>query len=672
MTQSICVGDDMISRVCLAAFLTVFAATSFSPVAAAPGADVYGAHPDLSDVAISPDGKYLAMIVPKGDGRGVRIVRIGGTSCSFGTTDIKVRDIFWANSERLVTEVSFTKDLDKGARDSRYVYEFYRAISVDTNCGDAKELLADMPGLRYITGFEFLGRAPDGRNLLFAAISVGDTIVPVDSRLKGISTTSYDVYLVDAVTGKSQKYEKGSPKTIAWFADAAGKLPLRLETEETSGRIKAVARIGGSSDWETVYDSDAVRDASRKLAFLGVGNRPDTAFVSTRNGGDKEGIFEFDFKSKSVTRQLFQHQRVDASGLIVDSYSQQAVGVSYIDDQPAEQYFDLDYARMQADLQATFPGELVAVRSVSSDRKKFVAYVEGAQNPAGAYQFVDMTIPDMSKIGSRYPSIGAADIAPVKPIAYQARDGMTIPAYLTLPPGSGGKNLPLVVLPHGGPASRDDASFDAWPQFLATRGYAVLQPQFRGSEGFGARHLSAGRHKWGLTMQDDITDGVNHLVANGTADAAKVCIFGWSYGGYAALAGLAFTPDVYKCGASGAGPSDLLLLVGDAARRSESVYLGGKSWRYFIGDPTTDRERLIATSPAKHAAKIKAPLLLIHGKDDTVVPFRQSAVMSDAMKAVGKPVEMLIVDGDDHWLSYSSTNKRMLQELELFFGKHLK
>jgi len=643
-----------------------------SAATAAPGADVYGAPPELSRVIISPDGSHLAMISPQGDTGAVRISKIGGTSCSFGSGDLKFRDIFWANPERLVAEVSFTLVGDKGSSDTTYTYEIHRAVSVNTSCQDAKELLADLRGLGNITGFDFVGRAPDGKNLLVAAINVGPTARPVDSRLKGIGTTGIDVFLVDAATGKSQKHDDGSNRTIDWFADSAGNLPLRLEKDEKSGRISAQARIGGSKDWQTVYDSSNVSDPARGIGFLAIGNRADTAYVISRNGGDKYGIYEFDFKTKAISRQVFQHQRVDASDLILDRYSQQAVGVAYIEDLPVAQYFDRGYAQMQADLAATFPGEYVEVRSVSSDRKKFVAYVEGAQNPGGAYHFVDMTIPDMSKIGSRYTPITAADIAPVKSFTYQARDGLAIPAYLTLPPGSSGKGLPLVVLVHGGPAARDDASFNEWPQFLATRGYAVLQPQFRGSSGFGARHQETGRHKWGLEMQHDITDGVKHLIANGTADAAKVCIFGWSYGGYAAMAGLAFTPELYKCGASGAGPSDLLLLVGDASRRSESVYLGGDSWRDRLGDPTKDRERLIATSPAKHVANIKAPLLLIHGSDDIVVPIRQSLVMQAAMKAAGKPVELVTISGDDHWLSRPSTNKRVLRELERFLAVNLK
>jgi dipeptidyl aminopeptidase/acylaminoacyl peptidase len=652
--------------------LLISASFCAAGTSAAPSADVYGAAPEVQQPVVSPDGRHLAMVVPSGDQRAVHILKIGGARCSFSSGTTKLRDIFWANADRLVARVSFTFAADPAARDTRYTYEIYRAISVDTNCQGTKELLSDLRGLGNITGFDFVGRAPDGKNLLVAALNVQAPAKMVDTRLKGVQLTSYDVFLVDASTGKSEKFETGSNRTIEWFADATGQLPLRLEKEENSGRITAQARIGGSKDWQTVYDSAAVSDPSRSLSFLAVGNRPDTAYVTTRNGGDKYGIYEFDFNTKGISRQVFQSQRVDADRLLFDGYSQQAVGVSYINDLPTAEYFDRGYAQMQADLAATFPGERVQVLSVSADRQKFVAYVEGAQNPGGVYHYVDMTIPDMSKIGARYSALSAADIASVTSFTYQARDGMTIPSYLTLPPGSAGKNLPLIVMPHGGPAARDDASFDPWAQFLATRGYAVLQPQFRGSDGFGFRHRDAGHHKWGLEMQHDITDGVKYLIANGTVDAAKVCIYGWSYGGYAAMAGLAFTPDLYKCGASGAGPSDLLLLVGDAARRADSVHLGGKTWREWLGDPTQDRERLLATSPARHAGNIKAPLLLIHGKDDTVVAHRHSLVMSDAMKSAGKPVELITIEGDDHWLSRASTSKRVLRELERFLGQNLK
>lgn len=665
----------MMRRVSLGSISALLVAASFGAGVAlgAPGADVYGAQPELALVTVSQDGTHLAMAVPQGDNGGVRIMKIGGSSCAFGAGKVKIRDVFWATPERVVVEVSFTHSYDKATDNPAYMQEFRRAISVNTSCEDPKDLLAEIKNINRTTGGQFLGPSADGKKVLFAALNLNQRARDIDTRLKGVSTSSLDVYAIDPNTGKNEKYEAGSNKTIDWYSDGAGRLRLRMDKKSESGdSYVMLARTGQAADWKSVYDSDAVTDTARIIHFAAVSGRTDTAYVMTRNGGDKFGVYEFDLNAKTLGRKLLQNSRVDADGPVVDSASQQAVGASFVDDLPTVEYFDASYAQMQADLAATFPGERVEIRSVSKDRKKFVAYVEGTQNPGGAYHFVDMTVPEMTKIGARYSTLTAADIAPVKSFTYQARDGLTIPAYLTLPPGSSGKGLPLVVLPHGGPAARDDASFHPWAQFLATRGYAVLQPQFRGSSGFGAKHQQAGYFKWGLEMQDDITDGVKHLITNGTANADKICIVGWSYGGYAAMAGLTFTPELYKCASAGAGPSDLLLLVGDTARRERTRYLADDSWRQWIGDPTRDRDRLIATSPVKHINRIKAPLLLIHGKYDTVVPIHQSEVMAGSMKDEGKTVEFIALDGEDHHLSKASSKKRTLQEWERFLAKNLK
>ena len=254
-------------------------------------------------------------------------------------------------------------------------------------------------------------------------------------------------------------------------------------------------------------------------------------------------------------------------------------------------------------------------------------------------------------------------------IEYLARDGKTIPAYLTLPPGGNRKNLPLVVMPHGGPEDRDSAHFDYLTQFIATRGYAVLQPQFRGSTGFGEAYRNAGRHEWGGLMQDDVTDGVRHLVADGTADPARICIVGGSYGGYAALAGAAYTSGLYACAASIAGVSDLPLMLIEVARQR-----GGDSdaiayWLGHIGEPMDPK--IAAKSPARSVATIRAPILLMHGIDDSIVPILQSESMSAALRKAGKPVKFVKLKGEDHWLSQSDTRLQVLQELEKFLAQYL-
>ena len=652
----------------ISAFAAIFAG---SLAHAAATADVYGSRPDVESPVVSPDGAFIAMVRPFGDLGGVRIVRIGATECNFEAADAKVHSIFWGSADRLVLRVSFTRNFGRSRRRPEDLEEIFAYVSVDTNCENAQELMVDLKDYQSLVDFRFIGRTRDQKRLLFAALDVDFMVVtPVFApRLR--DTSRLDVYAVDPATGKSERYEAGNRKTIGWIADTDGRLRLRIDVDERTGERTTFARVGALDTWELVDDTTA-SDGANSLNFQGISGNSDIAYVATRNGADTTGIFEFDLGTRKIGRRVYQNPRVDANELLTDDYSGRPVGVSYIEDFPTVEYFDSSYARMLADATATFPGEHVEIVSASSDAKKFIVRVEGRAHQSGAYQFVDLTVPAIDEIGPRYSRIPAQDFGAVRSFTYRSRDGLTIPAYLTLPPRSTGKGMPLVVMPHGGPASRDDASFDPWAQFLASRGYAVLQPQFRGSSGFGASFEEAGRFKWGLEMQNDISDGVKALIADGTVDAARICIFGWSYGGYAAMAGLAFTPTYYKCGVAGGGISDLLMLVGDLKRESPSVHLGGKYWLDIVGDPLVDKDRLIATSPVKRVADIQAPLLLIHGKDDTVVPIRQSATMANAMRRAGKVVEFVQLEGGDHWLTKASTSKQVLSELETFLAKHLK
>jgi dipeptidyl aminopeptidase/acylaminoacyl peptidase len=606
--------------------------------------------------------------MPLGENGGVKILNLaGGGNCGVAPSTVKVRDIFWVAPDKLAIRVSFFFVPEGAPSGPQYQYEIRRYIVVNADCRGGVDVLRDHKDYGRLAGFAFIGRMSDGRHLLFGAYNVrtAGMISEVTSvHMKRRDRTSLDVYKFDMTTGKSEPYQAGNADTVGWIADSAGNLRIRIDSDQND-RTRVFARLGESTSWEQVHDSGLNSDESRQIGFLAMSSQPDIAYVGTRNGEDKLGVYEFSLSAKSIGRLVFKHPKVDVDTLQLDSLTDQAIGAAYTLDYPSQEFFDRTYVQLQADVRATFPGEHVTIESATHDRKKFVALVEGPQNPTGVYYLVDMTGPSIGKIGARYASVTAADIGQVKAFSYQARDGLTIPAFLTLPPGSSGKNLPLVVMPHGGPHSRDTASFDPWAQFLASRGYAVLQPQFRGSSGYGAAHASAGRHKWGLEMQNDISDGVKHLIANGTANPSKVCIYGWSYGGYAAMAGLAFTPDYYKCGVAGAGISDLLLLLGDSKRR-------WGEWDDSIGSPINDRERLERTSPIRSVNRINAPLLLIHPKEDTVVPLRQSSMMAKAMQDAGKPVEYIELEGDDHWLSKASTSKRVLRELERFLGQHLK
>jgi len=256
----------------------------------------------------------------------------------------------------------------------------------------------------------------------------------------------------------------------------------------------------------------------------------------------------------------------------------------------------------------------------------------------------------------------------VRAVAFKAGDGMALTGYLTLPRARDPKGLPLVVFPHGGPAARDEPGFDWWAQAMASRGYAVLQVNYRGSDGLGEAFLSAGYGQWGRKMQTDLSDGVRYLAAGGIVDPKRVCIVGASYGGYAALAGATLDPGVYRCAVSVAGPAELRHFVAWSRQRSDVTAL--RYWDRFMGAKSASDRRLADISPADHADLATAPILLIHGKDDTVVPFEQSQMMADALKKAGKPYAFVVLSREDHWLSRGDTRLQMLQATMDFLAKN--
>jgi dipeptidyl aminopeptidase/acylaminoacyl peptidase len=285
------------------------------------------------------------------------------------------------------------------------------------------------------------------------------------------------------------------------------------------------------------------------------------------------------------------------------------------------------------------------------------------------YYLIDYNKGTADIVGEEYPSLVDATLGEVRELTYKARDGYEIPAFLTVPAGSGQQPLPLVVLPHGGPESRDARAFDWLAQFLASRGYAVLQPQFRGSTGYGEAHRRAGYRQWGRLMQDDVTDGVKALIEQGTVDSKRVCIVGASYGGYAALAGAAFTPELYACAVSINGISNLPAMLAFqetyAGKESDSV----SYWKDHIGLKTSSD--VVSKSPSRAATEVRAPVLLLHGVNDSVVPVSQSREMAKALKSLSKPHTLIELPGEDHWLSRSESRIRVLTELETFLANYL-
>jgi dipeptidyl aminopeptidase/acylaminoacyl peptidase len=458
------------------------------------------------------------------------------------------------------------------------------------------------------------------------------------------------LFKYDVASGFVRLIAKSSYPWTQWLIDESGAIAGEFiyRDEQKQWDLK----LGGTGRMRTVASGSAPIAVPRVVGFSAAGDSILMRFVE--NGEPlwkplflKDGSWGAPLEKG----QAFRRPIIDRkSGRIIG-------GVHGIDDSHYI-FFDNELqAHWDAVLRA-FPGERIDLLSHSDDYSRLLLRVFGA-NDGYVYALFDWYSHKAATLGKVYE--GLESVATVRHIAYRAADGLEIPAYLTLPRGRPEANLPLVVLPHGGPAVADSDRFDWWAQALADQGYAVLQPNYRGSS-VNDRFIAAGFGEWGRKMQTDLSDGVRYLAQQGTIDPRRVCIVGASYGGYAALAGVTLDPDVYRCAVSVAGLSDLKrMLHWINANVGRQDNLSQRYWDRFMGVSGASDPTLRAISPIEHIDAVRAPVLLIHGRDDTVVPFEQSEVMADALKHAGKSVEFVTLKREDHWLSRSATRFQMLQ-----------
>jgi dipeptidyl aminopeptidase/acylaminoacyl peptidase len=458
----------------------------------------------------------------------------------------------------------------------------------------------------------------------------------------------------------------GSGDSGDWIMDGHGHVVARVT--HTEHPLIDHLNINNNDSWKEIAHYDASGDGG--AGFVGL-NAAGTALVrfAYSDKSDKVELLEVS-KTDASEKTIYANPQFDVSEALTDPWTGRAIGYVYIDDKPEYVFLDPKMQAMETGLQVSFPGLIVRPVSWDVAVDKVIFSVSGPRSPE-AFYLLDRTTHQATPITHTYPELTAADLGEERPYPYTARDGVPISAYLTLPPGKPLKNLPAVIFPHGGPVARDEIGYDYMAQFFANRGYVVLQPNFRGSSGYGHKFTQAGYGQWGLKMQDDITDGVKKLIADGIADPKRICIVGASYGGYAALAGAAFTPDLYACAISWAGISDVGALM-----RDESDEYGHNSsvmsqWKLFAGDRFKDAARIQSVSPLYSVSRIKCPILLMHGTKDTTVPLNQSQLMRDALESAGKPVEYIAIEGDTHYLETASTRTRFFKEAEAFLAKYI-
>jgi len=471
----------------------------------------------------------------------------------------------------------------------------------------------------------------------------------------------FDVYRLDVNTGEMTMIAENPGNVQTWITDHDGRLRLALTTDGVNTSV--LYRERESEPWRTVATYD-FKESARPLLFT-FDNC--AVYVSSNVGRDRAAIFRYDLASGREVELLFEHDEVDVHRLLHSKARKTVTGVAFETDRLRYRFFDETRRRVQEFVDEQLPGHENHLVCGSRDELRFVVY-SGSDRTRGSYHLLDVEPLQLRKLFDASPWLDARELAAVEPVRFRSADGLTLRGYLTLPARGPRRGLPLVVHPHGGPWHRDSWGFDPEVQFLASRGYAVLQVNFRGSTGFGRRFLEAGFGQWGLAMQDDLTDAVGWAVAEGIADASRVAIYGGSYGGYAALSGLTRTPDLYACGISYVGVSNLFTWI-----RAFPPY-----WKPFlemiyemVGHPERDAERLRATSPYFNADRIRVPLLVAQGANDPRVRKEESDQIVEALRGRAVPVEYLVKNNEGHGFQNEENVFDFYRAMEAFLARHL-
>lgn len=592
-------------------------------------------NPEKAAFRLSPNGEYIAYLAPWKDRLNIHVRKVEDPEESAKRiTNVEDRDLggfFWESNETLV----YSKDAGGD--------ENYHLYSISREGGESKDL----------TPFEGVkARIVDDLEDID-----DEMLVSLNRRDKRI----FDVYRLKVSTGDLQLVAENPGNIAGWMTDHEGKLRVALTSDGVNTSLlyrdteDQEFRELITTDFRTSVDPELFTFDNKRL------------IVNSNLNRDRTAIVEFDPATGKEGALIFEHPEVDAGGVIYSRKRKVLQAVVYQTDKSAYHFLDQEREELQKFLESQFPGQEVYGRSRNRDEDRMIFAVASDRNPGTNYM-VDIPTKKITKLAVAMPWIKPEQMAEMKPISYQSRDGLTIHGYLTLPTGVEHKNLPVVVNPHGGPWARDGWGFSGETQFLANRGYAVLQMNFRGSLGYGRAFWEAGFKEWGKKMQDDVTDGVKWLEAQGIADPKRVAIYGASYGGYATLAGLAFTPDLYAAGVDYVGVSNIFTLM-----ETFPPY-----WELFrqmmyvqVGDPEKDKELLREVSPLFHVEKMKAPLFVAQGANDPRVKKSESDQIVKALRDRGISVPYMVKEDEGHGFGNQENQFDFYRAMEAFLAKHI-
>jgi len=601
----------------------------------------------IAGAQISPDGQYLSFLKPYKGTRNIWVKKAGEPFSAARPMSKEatrpIRQYFWSRDSKYILYAQ-----DAAGDENFNVYAIDPSQPADPATG--------VPPTRALTNFKGV------RTMIYAAPKAKPDILYIG--LNDRDAQWHDLYQLSISTGEKKLLRKNTERIAGWDFDHDGNLRLAERTNQVGDT--EVLRVDADG-FKQIYSCSVLEncgvedfDAENKQVYL-VTNKGDLDLMEVEMLDPATG--------KTTKYESDPEKRVDTEGLQLSEVDYHVLFTRYQDDRQRLYFKDKDFEKEFHWLQSKLPGKEIAFGARSKDENIWIVSAYSDTEPGETYLWnrKAKTLDLQYKIREELPR---ESLSERKPYHYKSSDGLEITAYLTLPKGLPTKNLPLVVFPHGGPWARDVYGYDTFAQFLSNRGYAVLQPNFRGSTGYGKKFLNAGNGEWGRKMQDDITWGVKALVADGTVDPKRAGIAGGSYGGYATLAGVAFTPNVYAAAVAIVAPSNLITLLDAIPPYWEA---GRKQMYARMADPTTPdgRALLIAESPLTKAKDIVTPLLVVQGKNDPRVNIRESNQIVAAVRDNGKPVEYLVAPDEGHGFARPINNLAMVTAMEGFLQKYL-
>ena len=610
--------------------------------------ELFFGDPEIAGAQISPDGAFIAFIKPFKGTRNVWVKKTGEPFANAKpiTADTKrpIPGYFWSRDGKYILFVQ-----DKAGDENYNVYA--------VNPADTPAAGQDVPTARNLTD------AKGARAFIYSVPrSEPDTIyVGLNDR----DPAWHDLYKVKISTGERTLVRKNTERITAYVFDL--KDQLRLATRSAENGDTEVLRVDADK-FTKVYTCN-VFESCGPVRYHKDGER---VYFQTNKGNDVDLVRLELFNPTTGKEELVESdplKRVDFGNAIFSQVSDELIATTYDDERERIYWKDKGFEADYKNLQKQLPGKEINFGSSTKDEKLWLISANADTDPGSTYLF-DRSTKKLTLQYQIYEKLNRSYLAPMTSVKYPSSDGLEVPAYLTLPKGVEAKNLPAVIFPHGGPWGRDSWGYNAFAQFLANRGYAVLQPNFRASTGYGKKFLDAGNKQWGEKMQDDVTWGAKYLIAQGIADPKRIGIMGGSYGGYATLAGVAFTPDVYAAAVSIVGPSNLITLLESIPPYWEPIR---KLFYERMGDPNTPegKAQLLRQSPLTAAAKIKTPLLVVQGANDPRVNKRESDQIVTALRDRGFPVEYLVAPDEGHGFARPVNNMAMFASAEKFLAKYL-